>query len=96
MERLKYKKTIIVTGGLGFIGSHFVEKCLSHGHKVINIDKETYAANKGLQFTGDYEYFKLDISKLKDIPKCDIIVNFAAESHVDNSINESVAFASHA
>ena len=38
----------IVTGGRGFIGSHFVEKCLEEGHKVIDIDSMTYAANDKL------------------------------------------------
>lgn len=92
MERLSTKKNILVTGGLGFIGSHFIEKCLSLGHKVTNIDKMSYASNKGLQFKGDYSFIKKDICELKELPHCDIIVNFAAESHVDNSISESINF----
>ena len=92
MSRLKNHKTILVTGGLGFIGSHFIEKCLSLGHKVVNIDKMTYASNKDLRFTGDYTFIQQDISEIKNIPRCDFIVNFAAESHVDNSISESINF----
>ena len=94
MGRLDNKKTIVVTGGLGFIGSHFIEMCLENGHKVFNIDKETYAAHTDLVFEGDYTHIKEDISKIKDIPSCDIVVNFAAESHVDNSIDESFSFIS--
>jgi dTDP-glucose 4,6-dehydratase len=92
MGRLDKPKTFVVTGGLGFIGSHFVEKCLRLGHKVINFDKETYAANTNLTFEGDYQYEKIDICDVKDLPLCDVIVNFAAESHVDNSISENMSF----
>ena len=94
MGRLESKKTIVVTGGLGFIGSHFIEMCLRNGHTIYNIDKETYAANTYLKFDGEYTHIKEDIADVKDIPKCDIIVNFAAESHVDNSIDESFSFIS--
>jgi len=92
MSRLDAKKTIMVTGGLGFIGSHFIELCLQKGHHIINYDKETYAANTSLKFSGNYSYVKADISEINDIPFCDIIVNFAAESHVDNSIDNSMNF----
>lgn len=91
-NRLKDRKTFLVTGGLGFIGSHFVDKVLAKGHKVINIDKETYAANKDLKFDGDYVYLKHDIAKLNSLPYCDFVVNFAAESHVDNSIKKTNNF----
>lgn len=91
-KRLEDKKIILVTGGSGFIGSHFIEKCLDNGHKIINIDKLTYASNLDVKFKGDYSFINKDISEIKDIPNCDIIVNFAAESHVDNSINESINF----
>ena len=92
MGRLSEKKTFLITGGLGFIGSHFIEKCLSLGHRVINIDKVTYASNTTLSFSGDYTFIKGDICKIDSIPRCDFIVNFAAESHVDNSISESINF----
>jgi len=81
-----------VTGGLGFIGSHFIDKAMSRGHNVINIDCETYAANKDLKFSGNYTQIKEDIAKIKDLPHCNVIVNFAAESHVDNSIEDSFNF----
>lgn len=85
-------KVFIVTGGLGFIGSHFIESVLKKGHTVINIDCSTYAANKNLKFSGNYSHINEDISKLKEIPYCNFIVNFAAESHVDNSIEDSFNF----
>ena len=92
MSRLEKKRTFIVTGGLGFIGSHFIDEILSKGHKVINYDKETYAAHTNLEFSGNYEQIKIDISDIKSLPYCDFIVNFAAESHVDNSIDDSFSF----
>ena len=78
----------VVTGGRGFIGSHFVEKCLAEGHKVIDIDCMTYAANKTLPWDDDpnYEHVNDNIKDITHLPMCDILVNFAAESHVDNSI----------
>ena len=78
----------IVTGGRGFIGSHFVEKCLNDGHKVVDIDLMTYAANESLPWDNhkNYKHMKEDICKLSHLPSGDILVNFAAESHVDNSI----------
>lgn len=84
----------VVTGGRGFIGSHFVEKALSLGHKVFDIDKMTYAANKNLPWDNhkNYEHICQDITELKHIPPCDYLINFAAESHVDNSIHESKTF----
>lgn len=85
-------KTFVVTGGLGFIGSHFIEKALYLGHNVINIDSVTYAANKNLKFSGKYTHIKEDISKVKSLPFCHAVINFAAESHVDNSIEDSFNF----
>jgi len=84
----------LVTGGRGFIGSHFVELVLQKGHQVVDIDFMTYASNKKLPWDSNpnYEFIRDDISKIKHLPPCDIIVNFAAESHVDNSINSSEIF----
>jgi len=95
-NRLKSPKTILVTGGLGFIGSHFIERALKEGHSIINFDKETYASNPKLndyfKTLGDYKYQKCDISEIEDIPYCNFILNFASESHVDNSIEDSFLF----
>jgi dTDP-glucose 4,6-dehydratase len=84
----------VVTGGRGFIGSHFVEEALSLGHSVYDIDKMGYASHKKLPFDShkNYSLQIADISKIIHIPTCDIIINFAAESHVDNSIRDSKPF----
>lgn len=95
---------LAVTGGLGFIGSNFIKYVLeSHPNDtIINIDKETYASNRAYlkEYVGDsrYSFHHGDISILRDIEKplsdADAIVNFAAESHVDNSILSSDSFVS--
>jgi dTDP-glucose 4,6-dehydratase len=84
----------VVTGGRGFIGSHFVEKALSLGHSVYDIDKMGYASCELLPAdkNPNYKLQIADISTLIHIPTCDMIVNFAAESHVDNSIRDSKPF----
>ena len=93
-----------MTGGLGFIGSNFIEYAMKeHANwQILNIDKETYAANKAYlseyKNNSQYEFIKGDISTKSEIEKhlqdVDIIVNFAAESHVDRSIEGSSAFIS--
>lgn len=84
----------LVTGGRGFIGSHFVELALENNHTVIDIDSLTYAANKSLPWDShpNYTLIKQDICHIDHLPVCDIIVNFAAESHVDNSIESPLRF----
>jgi len=84
----------LVTGGRGFIGSHFVERALEEGHKVLDVDKMTYAANETLPWDNNdnYTLLKQDISEMAHLPNCDVIVNFAAESHVDNSIRDTDPF----
>jgi len=82
---------IMVTGGRGFIGSHFVEKVLefSNVSSVIDYDCMTYAASKSLPFDNNpkYEHVRENIQDIQRLPpNIDYIVNFAAESHVDNSI----------
>lgn len=85
---------IIVTGGRGFIGSHFVELALSKGDKIIDIDNLSYASSKVLPWDKheNYSLINEDIAKLKHLPSCDVIINFAAESHVDNSIESPKTF----
>ena len=89
---------ILITGGCGFIGSHFIEQVLKLDNliKIYNIDSNAYAANKNLPFESDSRYQKLtmDISApyfpsqkaYFESLNLDYVVHFAAESHVDNSI----------
>ena len=89
---------ILVTGGSGFIGSHFIEEFLKRDDvtKLYNLDANTYVANKTLPFDKDSRYQKLtmDISSTSfpnyksyfESLNLDYVVHFAAESHVDNSI----------
>lgn len=85
---------ILVTGGRGFIGSHFVELALSKKHTVIDIDKCTYSCNKFLPWDTDSHYTLIqeDICNIDHLPTCDVLINFAAESHVDNSISSPAEF----
>ena len=92
-------KIIIVTGGSGFIGSNFIRFMLNEGYaeKIINLDKLTYAGNpKNLSdFQQDERYVFVQgdicnqdlVKELFLIHRPNVIVNFAAESHVDRSID---------
>ncbi len=84
----------IVTGGRGFIGSHFVEEVLSRGDVVVDIDIMSYASHQSLPWDNhpNYTFLKADISEITHLPSCDVLINFAAESHVDNSINDTTPF----
>jgi dTDP-glucose 4,6-dehydratase len=88
------KMIIVVTGGRGFIGSHFVELALSKNHTIIDIDKCTYSANQTLPWdhSPNYTLIKQDINDITHLPTCDVLINFAAESHVDNSIKSPSQF----
>ncbi len=86
---------VLVTGGLGFIGSHFVQLLLAKGYEVINVDKRTYASRQDIDFTGleNYQLIEKDICDLTSLPAgISYVVNFAAESHVQNSIYENQVF----
>jgi dTDP-glucose 4,6-dehydratase len=96
-----FKLRLIVTGGSGFIGSNFIRLVLENhdDYKVTNVDKLTYAGNvdntKDFENNPNYKFVKEDINskEMHNLVKdCDAIVNFAAESHVDNSINSSEIF----
>ena len=93
---------LLVTGGLGFIGSNFILKLLkeSSNFEIINVDAELHGADKNnlseIQNNEKYEFVKGNITnrRLMEelISKCDAVVNFAAESFVDRSIDNADPF----
>src|SRR5438132_10758370 len=86
---------LAVTGALGFLGHHFVTAAVAAGHRCWLVDAETYAANLWhLELWDDrlVEYTHADVCTLTHLPDVDALVNFAAETHVDNSILDSRAF----
>jgi dTDP-glucose 4,6-dehydratase len=92
--------SIMITGCAGFIGSHTAEVFLSAGYNVVGIDCMTYAADpKNMKdFIDKIDFYEVDIANTKEIAKIvrkhkvGWIVNFAAESHVDNSISSAQPF----
>jgi dTDP-glucose 4,6-dehydratase len=93
---------ILVTGGAGFIGSNFIRYILGSypAYQIINLDKLTYAGDlkncKDFEKNPNYEFVKGDIADKKIVDKlakkADVIVNFAAETHVDRSIDDVTEF----
>ena len=93
---------LLVTGGAGFIGSNFVHYWLKKhpDDQVTNFDKLTYAGNlqnlKDVEKSPNYKFIQGDIASANDVKKAidgiDIVVNFAAESHVDKSILDPAPF----
>ena len=89
---------IFLTGGAGFIGSHFVRHVLSlqKGHRIVNYDKLTYAGNlanlEDVARDPNYSFVRSDICDAAAVETamrgCEAVVHFAAESHVDRSIYE--------
>lgn len=96
--------TIIVTGGAGFIGSNFIFYVLERhpDYRIVCLDKLTYAGNlstlKSVMDNSNFRFVKLDICDKEGVDKLfieekpDIVVNFAAESHVDRSIENPQVF----
>lgn len=96
--------TIIVTGGAGFIGSNFIFYMFKKhpDYRIVCLDKLTYAGNlstlKSVMDKPNFRFVKLDICDKKGVDKLfeeenpDIVVNFAAESHVDRSIENPQVF----
>src|SRR5688500_9458408 len=96
-------RTILITGGAGFIGSCLVRRLVAEGHtRVINLDKLTYAGNldslasisadpNHIFVEGDIRDGKL-VARLLDEHQPDAVLNIAAESHVDRSIDGPAAF----
>lgn len=99
------RKTIVITGGAGFIGSHVVRRFVNRypDYRIINIDKLTYAGNlenlKDIEDRPNYSFVKADICDFETISellvgyKADGIIHLAAESHVDRSIKDPFTFA---
>lgn len=95
---------LLVTGGLGFIGSNFIRYCINRPEyeKIVNIDNLSYGSNPenlhGLEFDGKYVFVKGDIvdKEVVDnyVRNVNAIINFAAESHVDRSISNPDPFVS--
>ena len=93
---------LLVTGGLGFIGSNFIIQSLSNhpDHKIINVDKIGIGANpenlKQIKKKNSYRFIKGDISDPKLVQEAikdvDVVINFAAETHVDRSISNPNPF----
>ena len=102
---MEFKRSIIITGGAGFIGSHVVRLmvCKYPDYHIINLDKLTYAGNlanlKDIEDRPNYTFVKADICDfdlMLDIMKrhsVDGIIHLAAESHVDRSIKDPFTFA---
>jgi len=97
---------VLVTGGAGFIGSHFARRMMKRGNHVVVLDKLTYAGNMenikdisdDLLFSQRFKFYKGDIcnaelvEQILSAEKAEIIVNFAAETHVDRSILSASSF----
>jgi dTDP-glucose 4,6-dehydratase len=103
LEDRKFK-TILITGGAGFIGSNFIHYMVKKypEYNLINLDKLTYAGNlenlKSIQDKPNYKFIKGDIADTRIVGeifsgnRIDAVVNFAAESHVDRSIDDPGVF----
>jgi len=93
---------LLVTGGLGFIGSNFILKLLkkSDDLEIVNVDAELHGADRRnlseIENHKKYEFVKGNITNRRlmeeTISKCDLVVNFAAESFVDRSISDANPF----
>lgn len=100
MTRGKNRVHILVTGGLGFIGSNFIRLMLSSGYSVTNLDNLSYGSSygclRGIESNTKYRFVKGDIcdAAIVDelVGEVECIVNFAAETHVDRSISDPMSF----
>lgn len=92
-------KRIIVTGGLGFIGSNFIQLLSQTSTNILNIDNQSYSArNSNIIATKNYQFLKVSINNKKKVLeifklfKPHLIINFAAQTHVDRSIDSPDIF----
>src|SRR5436190_8357685 len=87
---------VLVTGGAGFIGSHFAKRLAVAGHAVVVLDKLTYSGNRANLEGADVELVVGDICAPDVVAEagagCEAVVNFAAETHVDRSILGAAEF----
>jgi dTDP-glucose 4,6-dehydratase len=87
---------VLVTGGCGFIGSHFVRRLVARGDEVVVLDKLTYSGNLANLEHVEHAFFQGDIADPVAVADagggCEAVVNFAAETHVDRSILEAGDF----
>ena len=98
------KKNILITGGAGFIGSHVVRLFVKKypDYNIFNLDALTYAGNlenlKDIETASNYFFIKADITNEEEMFKLfekynfDQVIHLAAESHVDRSISDPLAF----
>ena len=101
---MKHRKSILITGGAGFIGSHVVRLFVTKypDYHIFNLDSLTYAGNlenlQDIENAPNYTFLKEDITneseinRLFDLYKFDSVIHLAAESHVDRSISDPLAF----
>lgn len=104
LKTMKNNQSILITGGAGFIGSHVVRLFVNKyaNYQIFNLDALTYAGNlenlKDVESKPNYTFIKADITdsaiinKLFDTHKFDHVIHLAAESHVDRSILDPLAF----
>ncbi|MCB0762058.1 MAG: dTDP-glucose 4,6-dehydratase [Flavobacteriales bacterium] len=98
------QRTILITGGAGFIGSHVIRWFLEHysGYRIVNFDLLTYAGNlenlRDVEHNEQYAFVKGDICSKEDVHKAFAkwqitdVIHLAAESHVDRSIHDPLSF----
>lgn len=102
---MKFQKSILITGGAGFIGSHVVRLFVRNypNWRIVNLDKLTYAGNlanlRDIENEPNYHFVKADICNFEDILRIfkeyaiSDVIHLAAESHVDRSIKDPFTFA---